>query len=285
MKILIAHNTYQQRGGEDMVFEQESAMLAATGYDVRRFMVHNDHIHGLAGKIAAARSVIINKSSVAALCAEVDAFRPDVVHFLNFFCRPGNSLSLRASLHSLEEKELTFLGPSSAGAGSDSNSAKKAAMQKTKKKKFQKWNRPRFKRDKPQTNILFGDLLSRHFTTLIFFALKRHQRGGVLNQGTGTAVPVRNRRKEGKGGFWFDFGPEENQSIKKVNNQRDRFIYEGMYGERRDGTKARHNETFYKPKISSSTSSIFLRCAAMMLLSTLDDRPQSSWLRWSVKRV
>jgi len=95
-----------------------------------------------------------------------------VVHFLNFFCRPGNSLSLRAFLHSLEEKELTFLGPSSAGAGSDSNSAKKAAMQKTKKKKFQKWNRPRFKRDKPQTNILFGDLLSRHFTTLIFFGLK-----------------------------------------------------------------------------------------------------------------
>lgn len=85
MKILIAHNTYQQRGGEDMVFEQESAMLTAAGYDVRRFMVHNDHIHGLAGKIAAARSVIVNKASVAALRAEIDAFQPDVVHFHNFF--------------------------------------------------------------------------------------------------------------------------------------------------------------------------------------------------------
>jgi glycosyltransferase involved in cell wall biosynthesis len=85
MKILIAHNTYQQRGGEDMVFEQESAMLAATGFDVRRFMVHNDHIHGLTGKLAAARSIIVNKASIAALCTEVDAFRPDVVHFHNFF--------------------------------------------------------------------------------------------------------------------------------------------------------------------------------------------------------
>jgi glycosyltransferase involved in cell wall biosynthesis len=85
MKILVAHNTYQLRGGEDMVFEQESAMLAATGYDVRRFTVDNDHIHGLAGKLAAARSVIVNKASAAALCAEVDAFRPDVVHFHNFF--------------------------------------------------------------------------------------------------------------------------------------------------------------------------------------------------------
>jgi glycosyltransferase involved in cell wall biosynthesis len=85
MRILIAHNTYQWRGGEDIVFEQESAMLEANGFAVRRFKVDNDHIRGLAGKLAAARSVIANKALVAALCAEIDAFRPDLVHFHNFF--------------------------------------------------------------------------------------------------------------------------------------------------------------------------------------------------------
>jgi glycosyltransferase involved in cell wall biosynthesis len=85
MKILIAHNAYQQRGGEDMVFEQESTMLAASGFDVRRFTVRNDHIQGIAGKIAAARSVISNTASVKALYSEVDAFTPDIVHFHNFF--------------------------------------------------------------------------------------------------------------------------------------------------------------------------------------------------------
>jgi glycosyltransferase involved in cell wall biosynthesis len=85
MKILIGHNTYQQRGGEDVVFEQESAMLEAAGYDIRRFLVHNDHIRGLRGKVAAARSIISNEPSIAALRAEVLEFAPDVVHIHNFF--------------------------------------------------------------------------------------------------------------------------------------------------------------------------------------------------------
>jgi glycosyltransferase involved in cell wall biosynthesis len=85
MKILIAHNTYQHRGGEDIVFEQDGEMLAAAGFSVKRFSVSNDHIHGLSGKISAARSVISNQASIAALCAEVAAFGPDVVHIHNFF--------------------------------------------------------------------------------------------------------------------------------------------------------------------------------------------------------
>jgi glycosyltransferase involved in cell wall biosynthesis len=85
MKILIAHNTYQRRGGEDVVFEQESGMLEANGFDVRRFTVGNDHIRGFAEKIATARSIFSNKPSIAALCAEMDKLQPDLVHFHNFF--------------------------------------------------------------------------------------------------------------------------------------------------------------------------------------------------------
>ncbi len=60
-------------------------MLADAGFHLRQFSVRNDHIHGLLGKISAARSVISNRASVAALCTEVAEFAPDVVHFHNFF--------------------------------------------------------------------------------------------------------------------------------------------------------------------------------------------------------
>jgi glycosyltransferase involved in cell wall biosynthesis len=85
MKVLIVHNAYRQRGGEDSVFDRESAMLAAAGFSVRRFCVRNDHIKGVTGKITAACGVIANKASIAALCNEVAAFAPDVVHIHNFF--------------------------------------------------------------------------------------------------------------------------------------------------------------------------------------------------------
>ena len=85
IRILIAHNAYQQRGGEDVVFEQESSMLSSAGFPVRRFTVRNDHIQGFADKVVAAGSVISNKASIAALCNEIDEFSPDVVHIHNFF--------------------------------------------------------------------------------------------------------------------------------------------------------------------------------------------------------
>ena len=87
MKVLVAHNVYQQPGGEDVVFEQESKMLSSAGVEVRQFSVRNDHIQGLTGKIAAGLSVIANKASIAALEAEVSGFCPDIVHFHNFFPR------------------------------------------------------------------------------------------------------------------------------------------------------------------------------------------------------
>lgn len=85
MRVLVAHNTYQQRGGEDVVFEQESSALAMAGVDVRRFLVRNDHIRGLAGRLAAGRTVISNRKPIADLIAAVEAFKPDLVHIHNFF--------------------------------------------------------------------------------------------------------------------------------------------------------------------------------------------------------
>ena len=44
LTILVVHNHYQQRGGEDSVFETECAMLEAAGHTVIRYTKHNDEI-------------------------------------------------------------------------------------------------------------------------------------------------------------------------------------------------------------------------------------------------
>jgi hypothetical protein len=41
MRILIAHNRYQQMGGEDVVFDFESKALEDAGHDVERFVMDN----------------------------------------------------------------------------------------------------------------------------------------------------------------------------------------------------------------------------------------------------
>jgi hypothetical protein len=44
MRILIAHNAYQQAGGEDSVVAAESAMLLSHGHPVEVYGPHNDEI-------------------------------------------------------------------------------------------------------------------------------------------------------------------------------------------------------------------------------------------------
>src|SRR4029078_1109886 len=44
MRILLCHNYYQQRGGEDESFEAEASLLEARGHDVVRYTVHNDSV-------------------------------------------------------------------------------------------------------------------------------------------------------------------------------------------------------------------------------------------------
>lgn len=47
MNVLLCHNYYQQRGGEDLSFEAEARLLEAKGHEVRRFTLHNDAIRDL----------------------------------------------------------------------------------------------------------------------------------------------------------------------------------------------------------------------------------------------
>ena len=92
MRILLVHNYYQQRGGEDVVVEQELALLRQKGHSAELFSVHNDAIQGWQHKAATAALVVYNPWAKAALAARLREFRPDVVHVHNFFPRLSPSI-------------------------------------------------------------------------------------------------------------------------------------------------------------------------------------------------
>ena len=54
MRILLLHNSYHFRGGEDIAVEQEFALLREHGHDVRLLLEHNDSFSGFAGAFSAA---------------------------------------------------------------------------------------------------------------------------------------------------------------------------------------------------------------------------------------
>ena len=86
MKVLMVHNRYQQRGGEDSVVDAEVRLLAANGVDVRRFDADNDAIHGLRAKIQVSASQLGSPSPMQGRVSKLLAeFRPDIVHVHNWF--------------------------------------------------------------------------------------------------------------------------------------------------------------------------------------------------------
>ena len=86
MKILIVHNRYQQRGGEDAVVASERDLLAGHGIDVETLEENNDDITGLKGKVEASLSVFTgSKHSNDRVKAKLESFQPNVVHVHNWF--------------------------------------------------------------------------------------------------------------------------------------------------------------------------------------------------------
>jgi glycosyltransferase involved in cell wall biosynthesis len=84
MRILLVHNTYQHRGGEDSVVEAEIELLAARGNQVRLFGRHNDDIAGI-GRASLALQTQWSRASARALSGEIASWGPDVVHVHNTF--------------------------------------------------------------------------------------------------------------------------------------------------------------------------------------------------------
>lgn len=57
MRVLIAHNAYRQRGGEDSVVESEAALLRGQGHAVERYTRHNDEIADVPAPVLARQTL------------------------------------------------------------------------------------------------------------------------------------------------------------------------------------------------------------------------------------
>jgi glycosyltransferase involved in cell wall biosynthesis len=84
VRILIAHNRYQQRGGEDTVVANEIRMLEENGHQVDYLGVDNESVHGVKGKVLAAGRAFYSVASARSVEERIDKFRPDIVHIHNF---------------------------------------------------------------------------------------------------------------------------------------------------------------------------------------------------------
>lgn len=86
--MLAVHNRYRQRGGEDAIFEAETALLERHGNVVHRLEFDNDTIPespGPARSLRLAASTVWSSDGARRVRAALAQSRPDVVHFHNTF--------------------------------------------------------------------------------------------------------------------------------------------------------------------------------------------------------
>jgi glycosyltransferase involved in cell wall biosynthesis len=84
MRILVAHNYYQQPGGEDAAFAIETAALGVYGHKVVSYTRHNNELNGQSG-IRMAVNTVWNHSQIKPLQLLIREHQIEVVHFHNTF--------------------------------------------------------------------------------------------------------------------------------------------------------------------------------------------------------
>ena len=84
MRILIAHNTYQQHGGEDGVVEAEISLLKAAGNTVLEYFRNNDDIKQL-GNFQLLKDTLWSSRTTQDISEILSQDKPDVIHVHNTF--------------------------------------------------------------------------------------------------------------------------------------------------------------------------------------------------------
>ncbi len=85
MKILLCHNAYQLKGGEDHVVAAEHQLLLDHGHEVILWTLDNDAIASVVGKIKTGLRVSYSESSKHELISLIRKHQPNIVHVHNFF--------------------------------------------------------------------------------------------------------------------------------------------------------------------------------------------------------
>lgn len=80
----MAHNYYQQPGGEDQSFSSEAALLEAAGHEVLRFTCHNDEVT-TRSSLGLAVDTVWNSDSARRLRSVLRRGSVEIAHFQNTF--------------------------------------------------------------------------------------------------------------------------------------------------------------------------------------------------------
>lgn len=82
LHLLVVHNAYQHRGGEDSVVESEIALLRSHGHEVETYSRSNDDIATMPATSVAIQTLWSSRSA-GELSRLIESFRPDVIHVHN----------------------------------------------------------------------------------------------------------------------------------------------------------------------------------------------------------
>jgi glycosyltransferase involved in cell wall biosynthesis len=86
MRVLILHNRYKERGGEDSVFEAEIELLEKHGHTVEPLLFDNAEIdaeRSLADSARLAATTLWSRESHERIQSKINVFKPDIAHFHN----------------------------------------------------------------------------------------------------------------------------------------------------------------------------------------------------------
>jgi glycosyltransferase involved in cell wall biosynthesis len=84
MRIVICHNYFRERGGEDQVFEDELELLTARGHDVVTYVKHNNDVAGLGSTVKTAVGTPWHRKAAAQIEDLVRRSKAEVAHFHNW---------------------------------------------------------------------------------------------------------------------------------------------------------------------------------------------------------
>lgn len=117
MKVLLVHNRYQQRGGEDAVVDAETSLLRRRGVEVERLDADNNSIQGAVAKIRTSLNQFGGSPDIRRRIGEtLKRFSPDVVHVHNWFPTISASVFTQAKaagipvVHTIHNYRLLCVG-------------------------------------------------------------------------------------------------------------------------------------------------------------------------------
>jgi glycosyltransferase involved in cell wall biosynthesis len=82
MRVLLVHNYYQQRGGEDAVVEAEAELLRQNGHDVELYSRTNADVIGMS-RLSLAKDTVWSARTERDLREVLGAFAPEIMHVHN----------------------------------------------------------------------------------------------------------------------------------------------------------------------------------------------------------